>query len=77
MQEIPSAEYGKEKGIRGLIQIAEQLRDKNAILARIEIVTRYFSKLQRRMEKAGNPITEEERERIRNILIEIVTRIDK
>ncbi len=78
MIEIPSVEdYGKEKGIRGLMQIAEQSRDKNTIPARIEIITRYFSKFQKRMEKVGNPITEEEEEQIRNTLIEIVTRTNK
>jgi len=77
MIEIPPAEYSKEKGIRGLIQIAEQSRDKNTIPTRMEIVTRYFSKFQKRMEKMGNPITDEEEEKIRNTLIEIVTKTNK
>ena len=75
IEQIPTIEdYGKAKGIRGLKQIADQVRDKNTIPQRIEVITRYFSKLQARMEKAGTPITEEEENEIRTILMEIVTK---
>lgn len=77
MIEIPEIkDYGKEKGIKGLMQIAEQSRDKNTIPQRIEIITRYFSKFQNRMEKVGDPITNEEEFEMKNILIKIVTRVN-
>lgn len=75
IEQIPNIEdYSKNKGIKGLIQIANKVRDENTIPQRIEVITRYFSKLQARMEKAGTPISIEEEEKIRSTLMEIVTK---
>jgi len=74
MTEIPPAEYSKDKGIRGLMQIATQSRDKNALPARIEIVNRYFAKFKARMAKQNAPITDAEEHEIMSILNEIIHR---
>jgi len=74
MTKIPPAEYSKDKGIRGLIQIATQSRDKNALPERIEIVTRYFAKFKTRMVKQNAPISDAEEKEIMSILNEIIHR---
>jgi len=74
MIEIPPAEYSRDKGIRGLIQIATQSRDKNALPVRIEIVNRYFAKFKARMAKQNAPITDAEEKEIMSILNEIIHR---
>lgn len=75
MIELPEVDRSKDKGIRGLIQIATQSRDKNTLPQRTEIITRYFSKFQQRMENIGIPITDIEEEQIRLILFEIINKI--
>lgn len=75
MIELSEADHSKDKGIRGLIQIATRSRDKNTLSQRTEIITRYFSKFQQRMENIGNPITDIEEEQIRLILFEIINKI--
>ena len=74
MIEIPEANHAKATGIRGLKQIATQSLDDNTLEQRQEIITRYFSKFQRRMEKAGTPVTDAEEDQIREELFEIITR---
>jgi hypothetical protein len=74
MTEIPPAEYSRDKGIRGLMQIATQSRDKNALPARIEIVNRYFAKFKARMIKQGTPLTQVSEDEITSILNEIIHR---
>ena len=60
MIEIPEAQTDKEHGIKGLIQIVTQSRDKNTKEQSMEIAGRYFAKFARRMEKVGTPITYDE-----------------
>lgn len=74
MTEIPPAEYSRDKGIRGLMQIATQSRDENTLPARIEIVNRYFAKFKARMAKQNTPITDAEEKEIISILNEIIHR---
>ena len=72
MIQIPPADYSKEKGIRGLIQIARSI-DHHKYSERVEIVTRYFTKFKERMKKAGTPLTPEEEKNIREHLLNIIS----
>ena len=74
MTEIPEAEHGKEKGIRGLMQIAEQSKDHNTLEQSREIVSRYLAKFKARMIKSKTPLTDVEEDDILSTLTEIIER---
>jgi len=74
MIEIPPADYSKERGIRGIIQIATQTIDHHTYSERVEIVARYFTKFEQRMRKAGTPLDDTEKDQIINTLRKIIAK---
>jgi len=70
--ELPPTNYAKDAGIRGLKQIALQVRDHHTHEARVEIVKRYLAKFVARMNKLINPLTVEEQSSIERELMEII-----
>lgn len=73
MEQIPPANHTKEKGIRGLKQIATQTIGEHKYPKRLEIITRYFEKFNNRMNKT-TPLTHEERMEIIDSLMEIIAK---
>lgn len=67
ISELPDYKGDKATGIRGLYQIADQSKDQ-------EVVDRYFAKFQKRMIKAGTPLSEPEEIEIKGKLLEIVNK---
>lgn len=65
----------KAGGIRGLIQIAEKLKDdrfKKTFLLRKSVISKYFSKFIRRMVRAHTPVSEPTQYEIWMILMGII-----
>ena len=71
-QEIPQAQHGKDKGIRGLLQIATQSHDMNPQSKSEEVMIRYFDKFERRMVRHGTPLTRQEIITIQSMIAEII-----
>ena len=76
MIEIPAADHAKASGIRGILQIAEDVRDKNDKTKSISVISRYVAKFKARMYKAKTPLTDVEEADLLDKISEIVNRKD-